>query len=378
MNNIRLNKEYVDREIIKRNYIPIDFEIMGYKSKIHFKDNDGYKYSIVWENFLKSKNFKQITYTNPYSLENAKLYLLKNNIPIELISDKINNVSENLLFKGSCGHIIEMSWNKMKRRKNYLCKICIKKTEGIFKQRLDKNIVKEKFNSVGLKIIDINQYEGNRSKIECYDEDNYKYLCKHVDLSCNKFPLKFSVNNPYTIYNINNFININNIQLKLISKKYINSYSLLKWECFNCGEIFEKSWEDIRNNINRNRKLFCQNCFIKSNLENLVQIELESKKIIYEKEYKFKDCKYKRELPFDFYIKDINLCIEVDGEQHYKPVKFGEISIEESEKRFKKQQKKDNIKNQYCKNNNIELLRIPYWDFNKEETYKIKINQYLN
>ena len=30
-------------------------------------------------------------------------------------------------------------------------------------------------------------------------------------------------------------------------------------------------------------------------------------------------------------------------------------------------QKRDNIKTEYCKDNNITLIRIPYWDFNNIE-----------
>ena len=31
------------------------------------------------------------------------------------------------------------------------------------------------------------------------------------------------------------------------------------------------------------------------------------------------------------------------------------------------EEKRDGIKNNYCKNNNIPLLRIPYWEFNNIE-----------
>jgi len=62
-----------------------------------------------------------------------------------------------------------------------------------------------------------------------------------------------------------------------------------------------------------------------------------------------------RKLSFDFYLSDYNMCIEFDGEQHFKPVAyFG------GDKRHEIQMKRDKIKNEYCKNNNINLIRIPY------------------
>ena len=72
-------------------------------------------------------------------------------------------------------------------------------------------------------------------------------------------------------------------------------------------------------------------------------------------QYKFKDCKDKRSLPFDFLIKYNNseILLEYDGKQHEYPVsKFG------GEKAFIIRQKHDEIKNKYSKDNEIPLLRI--------------------
>ena len=72
-------------------------------------------------------------------------------------------------------------------------------------------------------------------------------------------------------------------------------------------------------------------------------------------QYKFKECKDKRELPFDFYLPNNNICIEYNGEQHYKPInKFGGADS------FKIQQEHDKIKRNYCLEHNITLLEIPY------------------
>lgn len=51
------------------------------------------------------------------------------------------------------------------------------------------------------------------------------------------------------------------------------------------------------------------------------------------------------------------LAIEFDGIQHYEPVKyFGGVA------KFKQQKKRDLIKDNFCKENNIKLVRIPYYD----------------
>ena len=98
----------------------------------------------------------------------------------------------------------------------------------------------------------------------------------------------------------------------------------------------------------------CPQCYM-SHGERAISIYLKEHNINYSSQHTFDDCKYKYVLPFDFYLPDYNVCIEYDGGQHFKPVKwFG------GEEGFRKTQERDEIKTQYCKNNNIPLLRIRY------------------
>jgi hypothetical protein len=63
-------------------------------------------------------------------------------------------------------------------------------------------------------------------------------------------------------------------------------------------------------------------------------------------------------LKFDFYIPSINLCIEYDGELHYRPIKFFG-----GQKEYEKSLILDEIKNKFCEQNDINLLRISYMEF---------------
>lgn len=98
-----------------------------------------------------------------------------------------------------------------------------------------------------------------------------------------------------------------------------------------------------------------------------VKTFLNKYKIRYITEYRFSDCKFKRTLPFDFYLPNYNICIEYDGRQHYEIVKaFGGMDA------FIDTKIRDTIKNKYCENNNIKLIRIPYWEFDNIENILIK------
>ena len=110
----------------------------------------------------------------------------------------------------------------------------------------------------------------------------------------------------------------------------------------------------------------CPQCN-ESSGERQIRQWLNKYDIKYEYQKPFKNCRDILPLPFDFYLPNYNVCIEYQGIQHYKPVElFG------GQKTFELQQKHDDIKREYCVNNNIKLLEIPYWS-NVEE----KLNNFL-
>ena len=66
-------------------------------------------------------------------------------------------------------------------------------------------------------------------------------------------------------------------------------------------------------------------------------------------------CRDQKPLRFDFWLPQASLVIEYDGQQHFRPVeRFG------GEKAFWAVQKRDAIKDQFCRENGIEVIRIPY------------------
>jgi len=87
--------------------------------------------------------------------------------------------------------------------------------------------------------------------------------------------------------------------------------------------------------------------------EKRIRNFLEENNISYEQEAKlFKNYR------FDFYLKDLNTVIEYDGRQHFeKDNYFG------GEEGFIKTQERDKIKNNYCLENNINLIRLSYKQF---------------
>ena len=85
-------------------------------------------------------------------------------------------------------------------------------------------------------------------------------------------------------------------------------------------------------------------------------------------QHSFIGCINKRRLKFDFYLPDYNICIEFDGIQHFKAnTRFGYDS-------FEKNIINDNIKNEWCLNNDVKLVRIKYSDNILDKLLNININ----
>lgn len=105
----------------------------------------------------------------------------------------------------------------------------------------------------------------------------------------------------------------------------------------------------------------CPNC-VESRGSIIIKSILNRYNISFISEYKFDDCRNKLPLPFDFYLYNMNICIEFDGIQHYYQNDFFNKKTS-----FDYRIKNDNIKNTYCLDKNIKLIRIPYWEIENIE-----------
>lgn len=128
-----------------------------------------------------------------------------------------------------------------------------------------------------------------------------------------------------------------------------------------------------QSNLKSGQVLSC-GCLL-SKGESLIKQILDDCKISYETQKTFKDCinpKTNTKLRFDFYLPDYNTCIEYDGIQHFS-YKTGNNSWNNKEN-FEATIERDSFKNKYCKEHNINIIRIPYTDFDKiSKTYLLEI-----
>lgn len=225
-------------------------------------------------------------------------------------------------------------------------------------KKTNEEFVKEVYDLVGNEYVFLEKYVNNKTKIRC----------KHSVCGCEYKvkPLSFlsGTRCPHCKGDrISESKTKTNEQFKkevfdLVEREYefLDTYKdgrtkiKCKHNIDNCGH----EWYVMPDNFLQGSR--CPQC---SSSTGEVQIGLYLDKLNIKniRQHSFEKCKNIRPLYFDFYLPDYNLLIEYDGIQHFEPVKFFG-----GEEKFKQQQENDNIKNQYCKDNNISLLRIPYWE----------------
>jgi hypothetical protein len=138
-------------------------------------------------------------------------------------------------------------------------------------------------------------------------------------------------------------------EIEVKSKFIFNEYPI-DLKCKKCGKEYT---------LSNARQIFRSGCSCQSSSKGEKSISnlLDEMDIKYEKEKTFDDLVYLSSLRFDFYLPDHNLLIEYDGIHHFKPIEKwgGKVHLYET-------LMKDEIKNNYAKDNNIKLIRIPYWE----------------
>lgn len=249
-------------------------------------------------------------------------------------------------------HIQKTNFTNL-QQKRAGCSYCARVASPMFKD------VKNKFAERGYELLET-EYINNSTKMKyrCSDHpDKELYIRYQTLLKGHGCPYCAGQGQPSFEEVKNEFIKRG---YELLETKYSGCDKPMKYICPNHPEQDTSiSYFNLKNGQG------CAYCVNVSNSKLSIKVENEliknNTKFI--REYKFEDCRHIHHLRFDFYLPNKNICIEVDGKQHFNPIDYFGGKSE-----FEKIIKRDEIKNDYCKKKGIKLIRIPYYDSDKVET----------
>lgn len=337
--------------------------------KLHIKDSYGYHYYVSLSNIKgghKSKSkLVRFASSNKFYIKNIELWLQNNRDGYKLISTEIEKINNDykLLFECNKGHRFYMRFTNMKYL-NQRCPECMGNRKYTYEEV--KRLFQEKDYMLTSK-----KYKNAKSELE--------YVCnKHSELGIQKTTLNSFNQSNYMCKEC-----LNEYKRSLYAKtqdefeseiyglvgdeytvlgEYVNTHTKILILHNECNATWEVEPNAFLSGVR------CPSCSVSSG-ENRIKEFLNINNIKYNMQVKFDNCRNIKPLPFDFSIINRNnkilFLIEYDGEGHYKPYRYG--NKDEMLKKLKRQQVHDKRKNQYCKDNNIPLIRIPYWQFDKIE-----------
>lgn len=351
------------------------------------------------------------------------------------LEEYINSRTSILVRHNKCGNIYKV------RPSNFIqghrCPKCSLERANKLKRKNPNDFKKEVYDLVSNEYTFLEEYIDCKTKIKVrHNKCGNEYLVSPNDFKCGSRCPNCSSSRRKTLDEFKNDIySLVRDEYSVISKEYINNHTEIKIRHNKCGHVYMvkpnnflngnrcpkcsslhcKSIIEFKNDVynlvgneykvlgdykNNKEKLLmkhnrcghkymvtpnnflrgyrcpkCSVCFSKG--EKLIEEILDNLDIYYEKQYKFKNCKYKKSLPFDFALFDDELneilLLEYDGRQHFKPInncKDNSVNLE----KYKLTKIRDKIKDNYCKSNeNIHLLRLNY-KMNKYEIYENLIN----
>lgn len=291
-----------------------------------------------------------------YDVELAKKEFVNRGY-IPLFNEYINTKTK-LLAMTQEGYKFYMSLDNLKSGRNANC---FSNNNPFYLENIQKLIDNKGLNLIAIEKVFKNSKTFVKCKCPIHD---YEFLTRAGDLrdgkGCKICGHEKTINKQrLTLDEIKSMLKEYNNNIEIISNEYVNNNTKLTCKCKVCGHVWGVTWANLQ------RYKICPKCK-GSYGEKKICNYLDNNQIDYEYQYTFKECKDTRVLPFDFYIPQYNLCIEYDGELHYESARY--IKDEDiMDYKLKKQQEHDKIKDNYCKDKNINLLRIPYWEFNNIE-----------
>jgi len=351
-----------------KNMVNVEYSLMGEyinsKTKVKIKHNKcGYEYEVTPHDFLGGNRCPKCA-----GKLNKNTEIFKQEV-FDLVGDEftvsgeyVNSQTKLKIKHNKCGYEYEVRPTRfLNGDRCPKCSGLMKKTTEQFKQ--------EVFDLVGDEFTVSGEYVNSQTKLKIkHNKCGYEYEVKpDAFLRGNRCPRCSGLMKKTTEQ-------FKQVVFDLVGEEYTvlgeykRSSTKISMKHNKCGYEYQVKPNDFVQGIR------CPRCN-QAKGEEIIHNFLDMMGFKIEMQFRIEECNNVKPLPFDFAVFKDNvllILIEYDGIQHFQPVsQFG------GKEGFKTLRKNDEIKNKYCRNNQIHLIRIGYKDFENIENIlekKLKLN----
>lgn len=423
---LKFKKRKITIEVLQQEFAEVGYKLLtneyiSYREKLDYECDKGHLTNISYASFKKGIRCNKCSKRPVIDIEWVREEFEK--VGYRLISNKYVRAIAKLDYECDKGHVTKISYNDLQQGRR--CNKC----SGKYQMTYDE----------------IKKFYKNRNYVLLSPESDYRSYQSTLKFKCDKGhvnDMKFmSIRNGYkcSICTGNKKLTYEFVKEEfakqgyiLITKKYTNARTLMKFRCvkgnhnhqmtysdikqrYGCGkcsgkakleyDVVSKAFEDvgytllskIYKNSHQKLKIKCNEGHIttitythfksssrrcslcsQSNGERAIQEYLDACSLVidYTPQKSFDNCQTVHRKRYDFevlFATGTRFLIEYDGRQHFTPIEFFG-----GQKSLKSNRRRDLLKTNYCRKHKIPLLRISYRHIGKIpeilENFMIKVS----
>jgi DNA-directed RNA polymerase subunit RPC12/RpoP len=320
-------------------------EYINSKTKMPWRCKEGHEWDAHWNN-IKSKKWCPICAFNIPTIEDLQNFAIKEHNGF-CKSMVYINAHTKYLWQCKEGHEWMSKYTNIKSGE--WCRVCANNIK-----RISIKIILERIKDRELELISTNYIKSSTSlKWKC-KICNYEWLAAWNSIYSGSGCPNCAGKIKLTIEEIKE--RIKNKSFELTSTNYINANTPLEWKCKICNNEWASTYGNIYNGTG------CPNCSsfkhekqCRELLENKLGHAFNKTRFYYGDQL----------LEFDGYNYEHKVAFEYHGIQHYEYPNY----FHKTPKAFNEQQRRDDLKEQYCAERDIKLLIIPYTENDNLENY---------
>jgi uncharacterized protein YkuJ len=350
----KLTIEQIREVFAKRGCVLLSNEYQNAHVKLDYQCSRGHPGQITWNSFQQGTLCSECAGNRRHKFDSIREFFEKEGYV--LLSTHYTNTQDNLCYVCPDGHEGTTYWNLFQQ--GHRCAQCAGFIDPVIK--LAK--IRTYFEKEGYKLLST-KYKNPSTKLDFICSQGHNGSMSWTGFNRGSRCAKCMGRAIPSIEEVRQYFE--QYGCKLLSTEYVNAHEKLDYICSKSHRV-SIAWTNFYNLGHR-----CAKCCEPKKQKRLGELleQLFPGKVGKQDHFNFLGL-----LSVDYSVRDLGLAFEYDGEHHFMPTQYGNMSLNMAKERFVAQQERDACKNRLCKENNYKMIRIAYYEDLTLENVQKKID----